>query len=95
MKRLYEKYENGRELGFLTVSVAPESDPEYMRQIARDNGILFPVLLDPSLKLSETYSASGIPITYFIDRAGVVRDRIPGAGNLARFEEGLEKILPK
>jgi hypothetical protein len=53
------------------------------------------VLNDPDWTTSGTYSASGIPVTYFIDRLGIVRDKMAGAATLAGFERGLAKIMAK
>jgi peroxiredoxin len=95
VKRLYDKYKNDKELVFLTISITQVSSPEYLKDIVRVNNIEFPVLNDPDWTTSSTYSASGIPVTYFIDRLGIVRDKMAGAATLADFERGLAKIMTK
>ncbi len=91
MKRLYEKYQNDKELVFVTVSVNSYINAQNMKDILRTNNIFFPVLLDMKGETVDTY-APAIPITYFIDRMGIVRDRILGVGTLTIFEQGIAKI---
>jgi peroxiredoxin len=95
VKRLYEKYKNDPRLVFLTISIAQVSSLEFLKNVVQTNNIEFPVLSDPDWISSETYSASGIPTTFYIDREGLVRGIWYGEATLADFEAGLAKILAK
>ena len=50
-----------------------ESTPQ-VESFMEDNGLSFPVLLDTELEVARLYNASSIPVTYFIDRNGIIRD---------------------
>jgi cytochrome c biogenesis protein CcmG/thiol:disulfide interchange protein DsbE len=51
--------------------------------------ITYPILLDPLSSAARIYGVSGIPMTFIIDRKGVVRYRIMGEIN----RKGLDKLL--
>ena len=95
MKRLWEKYKNDQELVFLTISIAQVSSIDKLTEVLATNNILFPVLSDPDWTTSNSYSASGIPTTFYIDRQGIVRDIWYGPATYADFEKGIAKILAK
>jgi peroxiredoxin len=95
VKRLWEKYKDDKELAFLTISITQVSGPQMLRDILKTNNILFPVLNDAEWTTTNSYSASGIPTTFYIDRQGIVRDIWYGAATYADFEKGIAKILAK
>lgn len=45
----------------------------YAREFVTENGITFPILLDPSSSTGTAYMVRGFPTTYFIDPEGVLR----------------------
>jgi alkyl hydroperoxide reductase subunit AhpC len=91
--RIYNKYKDS-ELAFITISVAQVPNPQYMRDVAQINKIPFPILLDPDWVVSGAYN-TGIPVTFFIDRQGVIRQKLAGALSLAIFEQGIAEIMAK
>lgn len=52
----------------------------------------FPALLDSDGDVAKHYRVSGLPVTYFIDKDGVVRGVKIGEVKEADFEENLKKI---
>jgi peroxiredoxin len=48
-------------------------------QFVADNGLTFPVLLDTGLKVARMYNVSSIPVTYFIDKNGIIKDKQIGS----------------
>jgi peroxiredoxin len=60
-----------------------------------DNNYSFPVLLDTDYAVSLYYGIFGIPITYFIDKDGVIQQRkFGGYQSTAEIEAHLELIMP-
>ena len=94
MKRLYAKYKSNQELVFLTVSINVFIAGQEMKDFLKSNQIDFPVLIDLKQETTTTYSEL-IPFTYFVDRDGIVRDRVAGPGSPESFERGLATILTK
>jgi cytochrome c biogenesis protein CcmG, thiol:disulfide interchange protein DsbE len=53
-------------------------------------GLPYPVVFDEDGSLSQPFGFQYIPTTVFLDADGVEKDRITGAADTARFEQGLE-----
>ncbi|MCI0437136.1 MAG: TlpA family protein disulfide reductase [Gemmatimonadetes bacterium] len=49
-----------------------------VRAFIDQHGITFTVLLDPGSRIESTFRVTGLPMTFVIDREGVLRDRILG-----------------
>lgn len=52
-------------------------------------GLPYPVVFDGDGALSQPFGFKYIPTTIFLDSNGVEKDRITGAADTARFEQGL------
>lgn len=55
--------------------------------------LTYPVLLDPESEVSRRYGVIAIPVTYFVDRDGIVRGRILGESDAATFERMVTPLL--
>jgi thiol-disulfide isomerase/thioredoxin len=53
-------------------------------------GIPYPVVFDGDGSLSAPFGFQYIPTTVFLDKDGVEKDRITGAADTQRFEQGLQ-----
>ena len=42
-------------------------------------GFTFPILHDPDMRIGLTYGARTLPLTFMVDRRGVIRKKIFGA----------------
>jgi cytochrome c biogenesis protein CcmG/thiol:disulfide interchange protein DsbE len=49
--------------------------PAKVRAFVRELGLTFPVLLDPELAVGRLYRVRALPITFIVDRTGIVRHR--------------------
>ncbi len=55
----------------------------------------FTVLLDTKQDVAQRYNITGIPTTFFIDKDGIIRDKVIGAfPNKTQIENRLSKIMP-
>lgn len=70
MEKLYQRLK-GRDFAMLAVA-EDEGGAAAVGPFVRDNGLTFPVLLDPEATLSPRYGATGYPETFIIDRNGQV-----------------------
>lgn len=78
--------------GLLVAAVnAGEKTAEITKFVA-DLAISYPVLLDPDAAITRAYGVTGLPITFFIDRQGVVRGRILGQPDEATFRHKIEEL---
>ena len=78
MQEVYEDKEFS-EQGLVMLAVNLGESPVKVKKFMEDNGLSFPVLLDTELDVAEIYNASRIPITYFIDKNGIIKDINVGA----------------
>jgi cytochrome c biogenesis protein CcmG/thiol:disulfide interchange protein DsbE len=56
-------------------------------------GVTYPALYDTDGTVADRYGVTGIPQTWFIDEAGIVRDRVFGITSKAALDEPLEALL--
>ena len=75
-----------------------EADNE-VQSFVDEFGISYPVVMDRDGQVGSTWHIggpnNGVPATYFIDRAGVVRLVVFGSLTQAKMDQGLSLILPE
>jgi len=95
MERLYRQLA-GRDFAMLAVA-EDNGGTEAVAPFVRQQGLSFPVLLDPDATLSPRYGATGYPETFIIDRSGRVVNHTIGPADwgskemLAYFEQLLRQ----
>jgi cytochrome c biogenesis protein CcmG/thiol:disulfide interchange protein DsbE len=72
LQRLYERYRS-RGLELVGVSVDAAGHEDAIGAFARQYGMTYPVWRDPAENVSATFLVLGVPATFLIDRAGVLR----------------------
>jgi len=77
MEQLYRTLPR-REFEILAVSTDPQG-AAVTRPFQREMGFTFPILHDSEYRVGLTYGARTIPITFMVDRRGIVRQKIFGA----------------
>jgi len=50
-----------------------------VRGFVEEYGITFTILLDPESRVESTFRVTGLPMTFVIDREGVLREKVLGA----------------
>jgi len=75
MQRTYDKL---REKGFVVLAVNELEDETEVREHIRQFGHTFPVLMDRDNKVANQFGVYGLPVSFFIDERGVVREYIKG-----------------
>jgi peroxiredoxin len=82
---------HGRGLEILAVNVAQDADT--VRRFVEPLGIDYPVLLDTDGATARAYGAKALPMTWLVDRHGVVRGKIVGEATPAVFERKVLELL--
>ncbi len=76
-------YERHRGTGLLVIGVdAQLDDAQAVTSFASEHGATYPMLLNPSQALLQSYDLSALPRSFLIDRSGVIR-----ADEQAPFED--------
>jgi len=77
IERVYQRH---RDAGLVVVglNVTSQDSEAAARAFAEEFGLTFPIALDRDGAASARYELMGLPSTYFIDRAGIIRAVIIG-----------------
>lgn len=73
MPQFVAAYDRYQAEGLEIIAVNVQEPPSIIRPFVEDFGMDFPVALDRRGKVSEEFRIIGLPVTYFIDREGVIR----------------------
>ncbi|WHY99837.1 redoxin domain-containing protein [Peribacillus simplex] len=89
-----EKYaqQAGADVVVLAVNIDPEND---VQAFVEDNGVTFTIPLDSqSAKnpVNERYKILSIPTTYFIDKEGIIRNKVISAMQLKDMERNINSM---
>ena len=91
LQEVYDEW-SGKGLTLLAINMG-ESSSE-VGVFMRDLNLSLPVLLDTELKAAQKYNIIAIPTTFFIDKDGIIQEKIIGAfSNKAEIEMRLSKIV--
>ena len=78
MPQFVAAYDRYKGEGLEIVAVNVQESASIIRPFAADFGMEFPVVLDKRGSVSDSYRLIGLPMTYFIDRDGVIRSVFQG-----------------
>jgi len=74
-EKLYRQFKD-KDLAIFAVSFKEPED--LVKDFQKEFKLSFPVLFDPSGKVSEKYEITGHPATFLIDRKGFLVGNVPG-----------------
>jgi thiol-disulfide isomerase/thioredoxin len=80
--------------GLEVVTVHEKDDPAAVKALVDELGITFPVTLDPDGSAGRDWRAIALPIHFWVDADGVVRDGALGGVGPVAMAAGLQTILP-
>lgn len=79
--------------GLVILGVGVRDSPESMRTYAGEVGVSYPIVVDGDGAVADEYQALALPVHYWIDREGVVRDWAFGELPPDLLAASLESIL--
>src|SRR5215212_11153938 len=80
--------------GLVVIAIDIREDEGMVAAFAAQLNATFPIGLDADAKAQQAWGAYGLPVHYWIDRAGVVRDGALGGIGPDVMARGVGKILP-
>jgi cytochrome c biogenesis protein CcmG/thiol:disulfide interchange protein DsbE len=81
--------------GLRMIAISMDDDPAPVRRLLPSLNLNYPVVMGDA-KLGERYGGVlGLPLTYLIDRNGMVRGRFQGETDLNSIEKQLKMLLAK
>jgi len=93
MRELEPLYQQLREQGLEVLAVNVGQDRSRVERFVDRVHYSYPTLLDPDSTIARRYGVIAIPVTFFIDREGIVRGRILGESDPATFERMAAPLL--
>lgn len=78
MQALEPIYQQYREQGLAVLALNVMQPPEVAEKFVKNLEISYEILLDRAGEVMRSYRVMGLPVTYVIDRKGLVRSRIIG-----------------
>ena len=93
MSALEPVYRRHRDRGLTILAVNVLQPPEMVRPFVEQTGISYEVLLDRQGEVTRHYRVMGLPVTYLIDRQGIIRARIVGESTAEVFERVIGGLL--
>ena len=93
MEAVYRSFK-AQGLEILAISV-DQQGPAVTRPFQESLGLSFPILHDSDYQVGLTYGARTLPMTYAIDRQGIIRQRVFGARdwNSPQARQGITELL--
>jgi peroxiredoxin len=77
MEQLYRSFSR-KDFEILAVSTDPQG-AAVTRPFQQEMGFTFPILHDAEYRIGLIYGARSLPMTFMVDRQGIVRQKVPGA----------------
>lgn len=87
MPEIEAAYEAHKGEGLAVLAVNFGEKAEEAQAFSEKMGLTFPILLDRKVNIAEQYGVVSLPVTFFIDRNGVIRERVFG-GTLTKESIG-------
>ena len=93
--RLYDKYRNGLEI--YAVNLTLQDNIVDVKSFVDSYGFIFPILLDEDRQnqIADRYQVLAIPTTFFIDRNGIVVDKITGITDPKSLEKKFKNLISR
>jgi len=93
MKAVESVYQRHRAAGLAVLAVNVGQSQAVAEGFVRGIGVSYDVALDPDATVARRYGVSALPVTYFVDRQGRVRDKILGEASADVFERIATALL--
>jgi len=95
MPYLQEVYEEWSDKGLVVLTIDIGDPPAQVEEFMASLHLSLPVLLDMQGNVAQKYNVQFYPTTFFIDKEGIIQDKVIGAfQNKAQIEKRLGKIMP-
>ena len=96
MPALQKVYRDMHEHGVIVVGVNLGEPASRVREFVDEFGVEFPILLDHHGEVAQEYRVRALPVTFWIDRSGIIRDITIGGPMPEEFiMENLDKLLKR
>jgi peroxiredoxin len=95
MPRIEGLYREHEQDGLVVLGVAVHDSDPAIRAFVAEVGATYPILLDPDGRVAAAYGAVALPVSFWLDRDGIIRDWIIGEAPPDIMTSALDKILSR
>lgn len=88
-QKLYEQYNDE----LVVIGVNLQEGPEPIKKFLEELKITFPIVLDPDAEVKKLYNVITQPVTYFINKDGIIVDKKQGPLAPEEINEKINKLL--
>jgi cytochrome c biogenesis protein CcmG, thiol:disulfide interchange protein DsbE len=74
------------------IGIGYQDNTDSLRAFAQEKGIPYVVVEDVDSKIGDAYGVLGLPMTFFIDRDGIVRKALPGEVTQPQVVAGMRAL---
>lgn len=78
MPEIQAAYEKYKDKDFVVLGVNFGEKPNKAKMLVEKMGLTFPILLDQDVELAARHRVVSLPVSFFIDRNGIIKERIFG-----------------
>lgn len=93
MKALEPVYRQHRDRGLVVLAINVMQPPETVKKFVEELGVSYDILLDRQGEVMRGYRVMGLPMTFIVDRQGVIRARIVGESTPEVFDQAIASLL--
>jgi len=93
MPEIQAAYEAYKDQGFVVLGINFGEDSEDAEKLVKEMGLTFPILLDHTVSVAERHNVVSLPVTFFIDPGGIIKEQFFG-GNLTQkdIEAAIQRL---
>ncbi len=96
MPEIQAAYESLKDQGFVVLALNFGETTEKAEKLVKKMGLTFPILLDREVEVAERHRVVSLPVTFFIDPSGVIKEQVFGGGlTLDQITEAFRRLQGK
>lgn len=78
MPEIQAAYEALKDEGFVVLALNFGEKAEKAEKLVKEMGLSFPILLDRDVEVAERYRVVSLPVSFFIDTKGIIKEQVFG-----------------
>ncbi|MFQ5543108.1 MAG: TlpA family protein disulfide reductase [Nitrospiria bacterium] len=96
MPEIQAAYEAFKDQDFVVLGVNFGEKPKEAKKLVKEMNLTFPILLDKKVEVAERHNVVSLPVTFFIDPSGIIKERLFG-GTLTKrdIEAAIQRLQVK
>jgi peroxiredoxin len=93
MPTIESTYEAYQDEGFVVLAINAGESPGLIRDFRHEEGLTFPLLMDPGESVADTYNIRALPTSVLLDQDGIIHRIYPGPITYGQLSADVESLL--